>query len=305
MKNKKNVMSKQMRAEERCFYLFILPFIIGFSLFTIFPIVMSFLFSLNKMSVLDFAQNHWNFQGISNYINVLTVNNMFFLAMRNTFIFAFLRVFITLVLALLFALLLNQDIFAKKFLRTLIYVPAVLPIVGAAVLWRQIFDGQNSILSYVLSLIGIRIDSALWLGPYGLYSSVIMSVFMNIGPTMIILLAGLQGVPKEVEEAAMMDGAGAIRRFFSITIPFLSAVLFFTSITGFIGSLQVYAEVDLLINKLDASSMTLSLLAMSYYKNPTIGLGYSSAISWLIFLIVMVFTVIYFRLTKGRVYYAG
>lgn len=299
------VSKKKKKRETLTFYAFISPFIIGFSLFTIFPIVMSFIFSLNKISILNYAANIWQYMGLKNYKDILFGDNMFFVAMKNTFMFAFLRVGITMLISLLLALLLNKNIFGEKFLRTLIYVPAVLPVVGAAVLWKQIFDGNYSILSYLFNKIGIHISPQFWLGRGAIFSAIIMSVFMNLGPTMILILAGLQGVPKDLEEAAKIDGANSVVRFFKIVLPFISSVLFFVSITNFIGSLQVYAEVDLLIGQINNSSMTMSYLAMFYYKDTTIGLSYSSAVCWLIFIIVMIFTAIYFKLSDNKIFYAG
>ena len=296
---------KRERKETYIFYAFISPFIIGFSVFTIFPMVMSLIFSVNKISILDYAQGYWDFIGFDNYKSILFGDNYFFIAMKNTFIFAFLRVFICVFVSLLVAVLLNSKIPGRKIFRTLIYIPAIVPVVGSSVLWRQLFDGRSSILSYFLNMIGIKVDPTLWLGQYGLYSAVFMSVIMGIGPTMIMILAALQGVPQEMQEAAQIDGAGALRRFWYITVPFISSILFFVSITGFISCLQAYAEVDLLVGSMSNSSMTLSMLAMNYYRDPRIGLGYSSAISWLIFFIVMIFTIIYFAVAGKKVFYAG
>ena len=293
------------RKETLVFYAFILPFILGFSLFTVFPMVMYLIFSVNKISILDYAQGYWDFIGFENFKTVLFGDDYFFIAMKNTFIFAFLRVFICVFLSLLVALLLNSKIPGRKLFRTLIYIPAIVPVVGSSVLWRQLFDGRSSILSYLLSKIGIQVDATLWLGQYGLYSAIFMSIVMGIGPTMIMILAALQGVPQEMHEAAQIDGAGALRRFWYITVPFISSILFFVSITGFISCLQAYAEVDLLIGSVSNSSMTMSMLAMNYYRDPRIGLGYSSAISWLIFIIVLVFTFIYFSVAGKKVFYAG
>lgn len=295
---------KKRNNETLSFYLFILPFLIGFSLFTVFPMIMSLLFSFNKISILDYAQGFWNFNHFQNYADILS-DSKFFIAMKNTFVFAILRVSLTMLIALGFAILLNKKIPGRKIFRTLIYIPAILPVVGSAVLWKQLFDGRSSIFSYVLSFVGIHVDPVLWLGEYGLYSAIFMSIIMNIGPAMIIILAGLQGIPQDLVEAAQIDGAPAYKIFFRITLPFISSVLFFLSITNMISCLQTYAEIDLLIGQLSESSMTMSMLVMYNYKDPRIGLGYSSAMAWLIFLIVLVFTSVYFACSKNKMFYAG
>ena len=136
---------KRERKETCIFYAFISPFIIGFSVFTIFPMVMSLIFSVNKISILDYAQGYWDFIGFDNYKTILFGDNYFFIAMKNTFIFAFLRVFICVFVSLLVAVLLNSKIPGRKIFRTLIYIPAIVPVVGSSVLWRQLFDGRSSI----------------------------------------------------------------------------------------------------------------------------------------------------------------
>jgi multiple sugar transport system permease protein len=299
-----NVMNKTKK-DNISFFCYISPFIIGFTLFTVIPMIISLYFSFHKISILSYAMNKYEFFGFKNYISALKDNDYFYLAIRNTFVFSFSRIFFCVLISLSIALLLNRKMIGKKFIRTLIYIPSIIPIVGAAIIWRQLFDGNSSILSWLLSNIGIKVDSILWLGNYGLLSAIIMSVILNIGPTMIMLLAALQQVPSELLEAADIDGANAFSKFIKITVPSISPVLFYLVMTGFISSLQAYAEIELLIGTLTKRTMSMSQLVMFYYKDNTIGLGYSSALAWLVFIIITFFSLFVFKYSKKMVFFAG
>lgn len=296
--------SLRSRRDNRHFYLFISPFLIGFSVFTLVPMLVSLYFSFHKISLLSFVDGTYTFYGIKNYINTFADNDYFLYAIRNTFVFAFARNVFCVLIALGLAVFFNRKMPGKKFFRTLIYIPGVLPIVGAAIIWRQLFDGRSSIISWLLSMIGIHVEASWWLGNGGLISAIIMSVIMGIGQNMTMFLAALQGVPENQIEAAKLDGAGAVARFFKIVMPNISPTAFYVVLTGFISSLQAYAEVELLVGSLAKNSVTMSYLVMDYYNRGMIGLGYSSALAWMLCIITAIFSFFVFRYSKKMVFFA-
>lgn len=304
-KHYRKKLTKKEKRNERAFYAFISPFLIGFGVFTVIPMFVSLFFSFNKISVLSFVDGTYKFIGFDNYISIFKDNNFFLLALKNTIIFAISKIALSVIISLAIALLLTRKMKGRKIFRTLIYAPSVIPIVGAAIIWRQLFDGRTSILSWLLSFVGITIESSKWLGQLGLLSAIIMSVVTSIGPTMIMLIAALQQVPSELLEASEIEGANAWQKFIHITIPCISSVMFYLVMTGFISGLQAYAEVDLLIGSLQTNSMTLSQLVMFYYDDYYIGLGYSSALAWLIFLVIGVLSIFVFTNTKKMVFFQG
>ena len=223
---------------------------------------------------------------------------------QNTFVFAFARVFSGVIIALLLAILLNGKIPGKKIYRTMIYLPAIIPVVGSAMLWKQLFSQDFSLYNYLLSFIGIAPIE--WLSYDNSMSSVIlMSVWSGLGPTMIILLASLQNVPRELLEAAEVDGGNAINKFRHITIPMISPTLVYLLVTGFIGALQAYAEMDLLTGGGPGNITT--TMAMNVVNNAFDGrgMGYASAQAWVIFAIILVFSIIFFKIVNKRAYYEG
>lgn len=290
--------SRMERRETISFYLYILPWIIGFSLFTIVPMCSSFFYSFHKMSVLDLTSDTYVYVGLGNYKSLFR-DTMFLSSIGNTFLYAFVKTFATLFFALILALFINTGFKGNKFIRILIYLPAIIPGVASIVVWSQLFSKDFSLLNYFLSFLHIPpIDWTNYETSMG--SVILMSVWTGIGPQMLVVLAALQAVPSEVIEAGKMDGASAIRRFFSITLPSISPTLFFLSLTGIIGGLQAYAEMQLLFGTGTDKTMTMAwnvvLNAMSL--NGTKTMGYACAQAWILFIIIMCFTAIYFIASK-------
>ena len=243
-------------------------------------------------TILGIGTDATQFVGFSNYELIFTKDPVFIKSIANTFIYTGLRVFFAIAVSLLFALLLNTDIPGKKLFRTMIYLPAIIPVVGSALLWQLLFNYDMSIfntLSY----------------DHALFSVVFMSVWTGIGPTMVIILAALQGVPSEYIEAAKLDGAGVVRRFSFIVFPLISSSLIFLAITGVIGALQAYAEMDLLTGggPGDATiTMTMQVVGNAFSSDAK-GIGYASAQSWFIFVLVMALTMLFMKINNKFVYY--
>ncbi|MEG2014993.1 MAG: sugar ABC transporter permease, partial [Clostridia bacterium] len=167
--------------------------------------------------------------------------------------------------------------------------------------WKGLFDERFSFFNFLLSIIGVApVD---WLGSNAMGSVLLMSIWCGIGPTMIIILAALQTVPKDILEAAQIDGANVFQRYRLIVVPTISSTIMYVLITGLIGTLQAYAEFDLITGGGPGySTTTLSMLVIRAMDNE--GLGYACAMAWVICAIVLIFTLIFFRFVKSKVYYA-
>lgn len=303
-KHNKPYIHKRQKRETAQFYLYILPWIVGFSLFTIIPMISSLVYSFQKVSILD-LNGTGTFIGFQNYINIFK-DDLFLSSIGNTFLYAFVKTFVSLFLALLFALLLNKKFRGNKLVRILVYLPAIIPSVASIMVWSQLFSKDFSLLNYFLSFFGISpID---WTSYSNSMESVLlMGIWTSIGPNMLICLAALQGVPEEVIEASKLDGANAVERLFSVTIPTISPTLFFISITGIIGGLQAYAEMQLLFGNGTDKTLTMAwnvvLNAFSLDGSKT--MGYACAQAWVLFVIIIIFTAIYFKVSNKLVFYGN
>lgn len=286
------------------FYLYILPWIIGFSLFTIIPMFSSLYYSFRRVSFIDLYDSG-TFIGFKNYVDIFK-DDLFLASIGNTFFYAFMKTFLSIAIALLFALLLNQKFRGNKFARVLVYLPAIIPSVASIMVWSQLFSKDFSLINYFLSF--FHIPAIDWTSYSNSMSSVLlMAVWTGIGPSMLIILAALQGVSKELLEAAELDGANSIQRLFKIIIPTISPTLFFISITGIIGGLQAYAEMQLLFGSGTDRTLTMAwnvvLNAFSLDGSKT--MGYACAQAWILFFIIIIFTMIYFKVSNKFVHYDG
>lgn len=294
--NKKRFRSKLEKKEAKNFFLYISPWLIGFLLFTIIPMVASLIYSFQRISILD-IETGGEWIGFKNYQEIFQ-DQLFLSSIKNTFLYAFGKTFISLAIALIIALMLNAKFWGNKTVRVLLYLPAIIPSVASIIVWGQLFSKDFSLLNYFLSFFNISpidwTDSANAMG-----SVILMGVWTSIGPNMLIILAALQSVNKEVLEFADVEGAGPLRKFFKIILPSISPTLFFMSLTGIIGGLQAYVEMQLLFAPSE-ETMTIArnvvLRAFSINGNKT--MGYACAMAWVLFLIILVFTAIYFAVSK-------
>jgi multiple sugar transport system permease protein len=290
-------MSKLRRREALWFYLFASPWIIGFVVFLLGPMVASIYFSLTDWD--SFTPPKW--VGLDNYRRLLTDDPVFWKALWNTFYYAAISVPLGLVLGLWLANLLNKRVRMRKLFRTLIYLPTLVPLVATAMIFKMVLAPSGP-LNDLLGLAGIPGPSwlleAAWVKP----ALILLSVWGAGGAT-VLLLAAMKGIPRELYEAAEVDGASSIRQFWSITVPQLTPIIFFNLIMGLIGAFQVFSQVYILTKggPNNASQTMVPLLfdqAFSFYH-----LGYASALSWLLFAVIMVFTLIAFRSARRWVFY--
>jgi multiple sugar transport system permease protein len=200
--------------------------------------------------------------------------------------------------------LLNQNVWGARVMRTILYLPSVISGVAVSLVFAWIFNHRFGILNYILSLVGIRGPD--WLGwrQWALPAFVLMSLW-GIGGNMIILLAGLQGVPVSLKEAAEIDGATAWRQFWSITMPMISPAILFVSIMSVIGSFQTFTQAYIMTGGGPAYATLFYLLYLYRNAFSWFEMGYASALAWVLFAIIMICTLLSLRVSQSRVHYEG
>lgn len=292
--------SPSARREERIFYLFILPWLIGFVVFNAGPILGTLGLSFTDWRI---SLDDLNFVGLDNYSKLVN-DDIFWISVGNTLYIAVGRVVFGTTFALLLAILLNQKVPGIPFFRAIYYLPTVTAGVAVALVWIWIFNPRLGILNYSLKLIGIKgppwIFSSDWVKP----SLILMSMF-SVGPNMIILLAGLQGIPKELYEAAEIDGAGLWGKFRNVTLPMLSPVLFFVIVISVVGSFQTFTEIRVMTEGGPGESSNVMIWYLWENAFIYLQLGVAAAVAWIMFVILMALTGIQFRVGRRWVYYEG
>lgn len=295
--NRHNTMEKQSILQKEWFwgYIFLLPVIIGFLIFTLIPVGMSLYYSFTKYDGITKPV----FLGLDNY-KALFKDKEFLLSLKNTFVFTISTVPLGAFLSLLFAQLLNSNIRGKKIYRSIIFIPNIVSYVAVAMVWQWLYNEDYGLINSVLGYLGLYqppwLTSAKWAMP----SVVIMTTWKNIGYNMIIFLAGLQGISKSYYEAANIDGANAFQKFFGITVPLLKNTTLFVLVTSMIWAFQTFDQIYLLTaggpNR--ATQVVVYLIYMNafqYFKQ-----GYASAMSCILFAIIFLATLMQFRLNKDN-----
>ncbi|MYH63693.1 MAG: sugar ABC transporter permease [Caldilineaceae bacterium SB0675_bin_29] len=294
------------RREARDGIVFILPWFLGLLIFILGPFVAGFYYSLTEYDSLLPA----NWLGVENYRRILFDDDRFWLTVYNTVWYVCAAVVPQVVLGLLLAVLLNQKARGITVFRTVFFMPSIVPIVASVSLFIFILHDRfgllNETLYEVFGIVGPNwLTSPDWSKP-----SLVLWSLWGIGGGMIIYLAGLQGIPQTLYEAAAIDGAGALRCFWKITIPLISPTILFVVIMGIIGSFQIFTPVFLLgsanYGLAAAGPMDSLLFWVVYIYNQGFfyfRMGYASAIAWLLFMLLVVLTLIQFRLAGRWVYY--
>jgi multiple sugar transport system permease protein len=282
-------------------YIMIAPLMIGLFIFYLWPVFQTFYFSFTKWGA--FGKYKWT--GLTNYEHLLHDPDLG-RALLNTVVYILLSVPGSLILAILVAVLLNQKIRGVGIYRTLYYLPAVTMPAAIAMVWRWLYNGDYGLINYLLSLVGLH--GPRWLSDpaIALYSIILVAIWGAIGSNMILFLAGLQGIPSVYYEAAAIDGAGTLPRFFRITLPLLSPTIFFALVTSLIGAFQVFDLIFLMTGpNSPALDATKTIVYLFYqYAFITNDKGYAAAIAVLLFVIILVITLVQFRLQRRWVHYS-
>lgn len=278
---------------------FVSPWLIGFVWFFLYPTVASLYYSFTSYNVLQ--PPTW--VGLSNYIE-MTQDSRFWNSLSNTVYYTLLSVPLNILVAFTLALVLNQAIPGRAVLRTLVYIPVVLPITATAMIWMWIFNTNWGMLNNLLALIGIRgpawLGSPLWAKP----SLILMQTWL-VGAGILIFLAALQDVPRVLYEAAEVDGAGPWRKLINVTIPMVTPAMLFTLLTGLIAAFQVFASAWIMTNGGPVRATEFYILYLYNNGFKFFKMGYASAMAWVLFIIVLVVSVITFRSSARWVYYGG
>lgn len=285
--------------------IFIAPWIAGFAAFIAYPLGASLYYSLCDYSVLKPPV----FVGTANFQDLLT-DPVFWKSLYNTLYFAVFFLPLATLLAIALALLLNTGVQGMTVYRTIFFLPSLTPLVALGILWMWMLNGEYGVVNHVLNLVlnplGLQapawLQSTAWSKP----AIVLMSLW-GVGHAVVIYLAGLQDIPKQLYEAADLDGARWFAKVRHITIPLLSPAIFFNVVMGLIMALQVFALPYVLTDGEGGPARSTIFYAMYLYNCAFryLRMGYACAMAWILFLLIMALTLLVYRISRGRVHYAG
>jgi multiple sugar transport system permease protein len=288
--------------------LFISPWIIGFLLFTLYPMVASLYYSFTEFHI----KKAPIWIGLQNYSELLN-DKLFWTALYNTVYLVIVGVPLTLFLSFLCALLLNLKVRGQAFYRVVYFLPSIVPTVASTLLWLWILNPNSGVLNTLLGAVGLKgpnwFRDPLWAKP-----ALILLSLWGMGGTIVIYLSGLQDVPSTLLEAAEIDGATWLQRLWFITVPLVSPITLFNLIIGVINTFQYFAQAYVFGTAIDTANSALgaplnSTLFYSIYLYQTgfsyLRMGYASAMAWILFIIIMLCTLLLLRTSNRWTYYAG
>lgn len=281
------------------FYLFILPWVIGFLIFTLGPIVASLIFSFMEYDMMlppDFI-------GLNNFRELFD-DDLFYTSLYNTIYIVILAVPLGMLVAFALALLLNRKVRFMAAYRTAYFIPSIVPAVASAALWLYLLQPQWGLVNGFLENFGITgpgwLSSETWSKP-----AIILMMVWGAGGTMIIYLAGLQDIPQTLYEASEIDGANGWNQFWYVTLPLMTPSIFFTLVLGIIGTFQIFAQIFVLTDGMGGPQNSTLVYMIYLYRNGFnfFRMGYASAMAWVLFVLILVLTWLQFKLANRWVYY--
>lgn len=284
---------------------FLLPSLFGLVVFSVIPIVYSFIISFtdwNGLNEWNLAEGIPHFLGVANYLEIAK-SEEFWKVLRNTLYFIVLYIPLMLTVAILAAVLLNQKRKGIGFFRVVYFIPVLTSWVAASLIWKWLLSKDYGPINQLLGFIGI--DGPAWLqDPYWAIPGVVLaSVWKDLGYFSLILLGGLQGINPSYYEAAQIDGANAFQKLVRITIPLLTPILFFVMIISIISSFQLFPQVMIMTEGGPYGSTQVMVERIYRYSFNYYKMGYASAFSWILFVIIFAFTMIQMKLQKKWVHY--
>jgi len=279
-------------------YLYIAPWLMGFLLLTVWPMMQSIYFSFTDYSLLEPAQ--WI--GLDNYRRMFMDDSSFVHSLKATTLFVFLSVPLKLTAALLIAIVLNRKLKGMHFYRTVIYFPSLIGAsVAVAILWNNVF-GINGLVNQLLSF--LQIEGKNWIGtPETALGTLVVLAVWQFGSSMVIFLAGLKQIPGEYYEAAAVDGAGKLRTFFQVTLPLLSPIILFNLVLQTIGSFQMFTQAFIITKGGPVESTYMYALLLFDKAFAHFQMGYASALAWILLLLIAAVTALIFATSKAWVHY--
>ena len=293
-------MSRARRREALFAYLFISPWLLGFIIWEVGPMIASLVLSLTKYNITSPPI----FVGLANYKRAFTEDPLFWHSLKVTATYAAFAVPLGLILGFTVALLLNFDIPGVSIWRTVYYLPSVISGVAVAILWQFIFQPQFGILNTLLKMVGLKGPEWLYSTTWVLPAFIIMSLW-GIGGGMVIYLAGLQGIPTALYESAQIDGANWWQQLWKITLPMMTPTIFFNLVMGLIGTFQIFTSAYVMTQ---GGPMYASLFYNLYlYNNAFVffEMGYASMLAWALLAIILILTLLTIKSSAAWVYYEG
>ena len=282
-------------------WFFLAPSLLLIGVFFFLPVVASLLLSVTDFDLYGIADpSNTRFVGLENYSRLLQ-NPDFWRALRNTFYFALVGGPLTIAVSLGAALLLSSKLVRfKGFFRTIYFTPFVTTLVAVAIVWKYLYHTRYGLFNYALGAVGI--DPVDWLGDprWAMPAIILMAVWKSFGYNMLIFIAGLQAIPEDLYDAAEIDGASAVRRFFSITLPMLAPTLVFVTVITMIGYFQLFAEPYVMTQGGPLRSTTSVVLLMYEEGFRWWRMGNAAAVAFVLFIVILVATLMQFRLQKDR-----
>ncbi|TVY08831.1 carbohydrate ABC transporter permease [Paenibacillus cremeus] len=270
-------------------YYFLLPCIIGFLLFTTIPLVSSLVLSFYDWNILSPPK----FIGLSNFIRLFTDDDIFITSLKNTVLYVIAVVPFGIGLGLIAAVVLNQQLKGVAFWRAVYFLPVITSTVAISLVWRWIFNPDVGLINVILRGLAVA-NPPSWIGgvEWALPSIMIVAIWKTIGYNMVIFLAGLQNIPKELYEAASIDGSNRWNSFWHVTVPLLRPTTFFITVIAIINSFQVFGFA-LIMTEGGPGNATNTLVLYVYQQGfKFFNMGYASAIAWVLFVIILIFTLL-------------
>ncbi len=274
------------------------PNLIGLLVFMVVPTVISILMSFTDWNLLNTS----SFIGLANFKEAFS-DPLFWKTLKNTVVYVFWKVPFNIFISLILAVLINQRMYGRTFFRAILFLPMIASSVSVALLWQPLFDMSSGMLNKILTTIGLPPSTWIYDPKTSMMSVVIVALWKEIGYYMVMFLAGLQSIPSTYYEAASIDGASAARKFLFITIPLISPTTFFVMIISIIGSFQIF-DLTTVLTAGGPSNSTNTLIMYVYQAGfRFFRMGYASALSTILFVIVLIFTIIQDKLSKKWVFY--
>lgn len=289
--------------ETLTFYVLVSPFLITFLLFSVFPLVLGFYLSLTNFTGFNFDKI--KLIGMSNYARVFTDNDAMYSLVR-TFEIGMITVPIGIIVSFLLSLLLIQNIKGQGIFRTIYYLPSIIPGVASALMWKLMFSKDNGIINSFLNIFGV--EPVWWLGYDMCTTSLVIMMAWGAAGGILINMAGLKNIPAELYEAAEIDGASGWRKFWKVTLPLFTPILFYNLLMGVIGMLQLFAQPVLLSNGTGLLSVPLrpNYTYVVHIYQQVFGaqrFGYGLALSWVVAIVILVLTIIVMKTSRYWVFY--
>ena len=295
----------KQQEQTRWGWFFISPWVIGFLVFQLVPIIATLAFSFTNYNPVQ--PENTQFIGAQNYVTMLSDSTVW-KSLQVTVTYALIAIPASFIFGLVLASLVNSIfLVGTSGFRTLFYATSMIPVVAAGVIWAGVANTQTGWINLFLSALGVQ-NPPNWLNStFWIYPLLVMIGFWGLGNLMLTLLAGMQGVPTEMYEASMIDGAGGFRRFRSITIPLITPVIFYNLTLMVIGAFKYFDLAYVLKNGTGGPENATLFYALNFYKNSFVYnlMGYGSALAWVLFLITLALTAVMFWSQSRWVYYAG